>query len=407
MSKYLNEQGLTRLVSLIKEKLNTKVDKVEGKTLSTNDYTDEEKDKLNNIVDNSNVVNGSKTGSLRGVTSSAEDDSYKLGMNACSLGALTKASGVNSFSTGTRTKATALSSHVEGNATMAKGNASHAEGDSTVANGNNSHAEGDSTYAINASSHTEGIGTVSGYINSNGDEFASAYDEGQHVQGKYNLMDETGNSPYAHIVGNGSDNENRSNAHTIDWDGNAWFAGNIKIGGTGYKDTNSKTLATTEYIDNNYIKIYDISELKTAEDKTTNLEMYQEIYNKYKSGQDVFMTYASTAEKITRVIILYASTLITNNTLSAKSDRNTQLGSGLSTGITTVGYDIITIKFSVENDMVTSVSLKIDNVTRSYIETNSNYETVYMPKFDGSPATKKYVDDSIDSAIGQALARSY
>ena len=36
---------------------------------------------------------------------------------------------------------------------------------------------------------------------------------------------------YAQIIGNGSSDTRRSNAYTLDWDGNAWFAGNIYEGG--------------------------------------------------------------------------------------------------------------------------------------------------------------------------------
>ena len=43
-----------------------------------------------------------------------------------------------------------------------------------------------------------------------------------HIQGKYALID----NPYAHIVGNGSIT-NPSNAYTLDWEGNAEFAGDI------------------------------------------------------------------------------------------------------------------------------------------------------------------------------------
>jgi hypothetical protein len=32
-------------------------------------------------------------------------------------------------------------------------------------------------------------------------------------------------------VGNGIDENNRSNAHTVDWDGNAWFAGSLTFNG--------------------------------------------------------------------------------------------------------------------------------------------------------------------------------
>ena len=56
---------------------------------------------------------------------------------------------------------------------------------------------------------------------------------------------------YAHIVGNGTSNKNRSNAHTLDWEGNAWFAGDVYINSTSgiNKDEGSKKLATEEYID--------------------------------------------------------------------------------------------------------------------------------------------------------------
>lgn len=70
--------------------------------------------------------------------------------------------------------------------------------------------------------------------------------EAQHVQGKYNIIDTTS----AHIVGNGSSLK-KSNAHTIDWSGNAWFAGDVYTGSTSgtNKDEGSKILATKEYVD--------------------------------------------------------------------------------------------------------------------------------------------------------------
>ena len=46
---------------------------------------------------------------------------------------------------------------------------------------------------------------------------------------------------YSHIVGNGD--ENPSNAYTLDWNGNAWFAGDVTIG------ANRNQLATKEYVD--------------------------------------------------------------------------------------------------------------------------------------------------------------
>jgi hypothetical protein len=62
--------------------------------------------------------------------------------------------------------------------------------------------------------------------------------EYQHVEGKYNVADT--NNKYVHIVGNGTSPSNRKNAHTLDWDGNAWFAGSLTVG------PNNKEVMTTD-----------------------------------------------------------------------------------------------------------------------------------------------------------------
>lgn len=53
---------------------------------------------------------------------------------------------------------------------------------------------------------------------------ASSY---QFVTGKDNIYDNNNSSPYAHIVGNGTSNTSRSNAYTLDWQGNGTFAGTV------------------------------------------------------------------------------------------------------------------------------------------------------------------------------------
>ena len=116
--------------------------------------------------------------------------------------------------------------HAEGHSTIAFGQGTHAEGESTVAAERYSHAEGYSTIASGQGTHAEGYSTV-------------ALWNYQHVQGKYNKVVD---NKYADIIGNGSSEINRSNAYTLDWDGNAWFAGDIKIGGTGYDDSNAKVI---------------------------------------------------------------------------------------------------------------------------------------------------------------------
>lgn len=91
------------------------------------------------------------------------------------------------------------------------GKRSVALGANVEASGVNSHAEGLISIAKGNGSHAEGFGTV-----------ASA--KYQHVQGKYNVEDTEGR--YAHIVGGGNDAERR-NIHTLDWEGNAEYAGDV------------------------------------------------------------------------------------------------------------------------------------------------------------------------------------
>ena len=126
-----------------------------------------------------NLVNGSAEGSLRGVNTWSSEDDEA-----------DYKIGENAVTLGI--------------ATRAKGRCSFAEGYHTTANG----------YA-------------------------------QHVKGRYNIPDY--DNKYADIVGNGYyktifDNK-LSNAHTLDWDGNAWFAGDVYVGGTSQDDESATKLS--------------------------------------------------------------------------------------------------------------------------------------------------------------------
>lgn len=137
-------------------------------------------------------------------------------------------------------------SHAEGQMTTAAGYASHAEGENTTATGNYSHAEGTNTDAVGNGSHAEGVYTEAydtGAHSEGGYTIARGY--AQHVQGKFNVEDTAGT--YAHIVGNGKSTTARSNAHTLDWDGNAWYAGTVLVGGTSQAD--AAEVATKAYVD--------------------------------------------------------------------------------------------------------------------------------------------------------------
>ena len=165
----------------------------------------------------------------KGTSSHVEGiDSLALGDYSHAEGSNTKASGGYSHAEGADTTASGDFSHAEGANTTASGNISHAEGDWTVASGYYSHAEGTGSTASGIASHVEGSGTKASSGN-------------QHVQGKYNIEDTE--NKYAHIVGNGTSNTKRSNAHTLDWQGNGWYKGELYTGGTSQSDAN-KVLTT-------------------------------------------------------------------------------------------------------------------------------------------------------------------
>ena len=145
----------------------------------------------------------------------------------------TTALGAYSHAEGIGTTAEGYSSHAEGIGTTASGYYSHAEGDTTIAEGYSSHAEGDTTIASGEYSHAEGRGTI-------------ASRDYSHAEGSYNIIDT--NREYLYIVGNGTSDEDRSNAHTLDWDGNAWYAGSITAGVNTTDDDNDLVLVTKGYL---------------------------------------------------------------------------------------------------------------------------------------------------------------
>lgn len=158
--------------------------------------------------------------------------------------------GDKSFAAGYYLEASGTYSHAEGAYTLASDEASHAEGFSAKATGMYSHAEGSNTEASGIRSHAEGeFSTASGRVSHAEGSSTIASSDFQHVQGKCNIEDPSG--IYADIIGNGNPSKGtKSNAATVDWSGNAWFAGDVYTGSTSgtNKDTGSKKLATEEYV---------------------------------------------------------------------------------------------------------------------------------------------------------------
>lgn len=312
------------------------------------------------------------------------------------------------------------------------GTGSSAIGEGVEASGMASHAEGEATTASGENSHAEGASTI-------------ASSQNQHVQGKYNIEDLNGT--YAHIVGNGEDGKN-SNAHTLDWEGNAWYAGKLSQEGTPTED---KDLVTKKYVDDNkeYINYND----KLINDKITTLhisrnpvscsteinkkplcELFPELLNmtydtvfkksiSFKVNMDNFVkeypTVKSAYNKIGVNLYDENDNFIGNsygsyingdglnivyiNTtqyirFSAYFDKALVEGSNTSME-TKNGYMTIQLSIPKGNnkkefiDKIKNLKLSIIVLKTDFL--NLNNESIYTPTSDYNPATKKYVDDNI------------
>ena len=217
-----------------------------------NDYS-------NNIASSSNAhAEGSHTTASNSQAHAEGYGTTASGYCAHAEGYETTASGYVSHAEGYETNATEDYSHAEGGSTTASQDYAHAEGYQTEASGyyahaegywakatqNAAHAEGYYTNATGSYSHAEGSYATASGSNSHAEGYGTKASSGNaHVQGKYNLDDTS--STYAHIVGNGSGDTSRSNAHTLDWNGVGWFAGGVKVGGTSQDDAAAKSVVTT------------------------------------------------------------------------------------------------------------------------------------------------------------------
>lgn len=237
---------------------------VSGTSNSASGYSSEAQGKETIAIGDNSHSEGYKTEATGDVSHSEGGDTIAIGGRSHAEGTFTKAIGDVSHSEGENSRAYGYASHTEGCNTITTEKAiyghaegcltkvdaihAHSEGYQTEVYGDVTHSEGCNTKAIGAYSHVEGYGCSTGLIQ-NGQPTALgrcshaegrgcvSYGNDAHVQGRYNKY-ETIIGTYAHIIGNGSGSSTdlRSNAHTLDWQGNAWYQGSVTSNGADYAE---------------------------------------------------------------------------------------------------------------------------------------------------------------------------
>ena len=176
------------------------------------------------------------------------------GGDAFACGAGTDATGDQSHAEGFETTSSGENSHAEGKGSTASGDNSHSEGYVTTASGYHAHSEGRETTASGMDAHSEGADTIASGNNSHAEGLGTlATHNAQHVFGSYNTQDPSSatasnRGTYIEIVGKGTAANARSNARTLDWNGNEVLAGKLTVGAG---PTNNMDVATKQYVDNN------------------------------------------------------------------------------------------------------------------------------------------------------------
>lgn len=236
---------------------------------------------------------GPRTSGIVGNYSVSEGyENFASGYASHAEGYMTKATAADSHAEGYMTEATAADSHAEGFRSSATNDGAHAEGCST-ASGYQSHAEGGGTTASGMNAHAEGGSTIASGNNAHAQNIGTiAASPGQTALGWYNVADSGGN--YAVIIGNGSSDNGRSNALTVDWNGGVVADGTIRSNsGVDVRDDSIDRDADTISVDDwatSYFRCQDkdgdvIAVLRNAQRTTGRMDTFLYVYNDDTTGE--------------------------------------------------------------------------------------------------------------------------
>lgn len=311
----------------------------------------------------------------------------KIGTGSVSLGYNNVAN--NDFSTalGVNTSATAPATLAHGGRCVASASYSHAEGYGAESSGMYSHAEGIMTLTTGQGAHAEGFYTVASGLRSHAEgSYTLASSQYQHVEGKFNVEDK--DNKYAHIVGNGTSKTARKNAYTLDWSGNAWFAGKVTQEGT---PTDNKDLVNKKYVD-------DVKASIVVPTKTSELTNDSNFLTEHQSLTGLATeTYVN--DKVAGIVNSAPETLDTLQELATALGNDANFATTVSTQIGKK-VDKAEGMSLTHNDLTNELKANYD-AAYAYSQAKHSYNDLTdkptIPSIDGL-ATEEYVQNAIASA---------
>lgn len=182
------------------------------------------------------------------------------------------------------------------------------------------------------------------------------------------------------------------------------------LNASSFKTINNESIVGSGDITISGLKMYQTSERNTS--STTLRQAFKNVIDDYKKGEQSYVLvlhqYGGNPKGLYGIANTSQSGSSTTYTFCPTST-STDKSNNNSNGTTALQKTYVNYNVTIdENDEITSFSTSASNETLSKVlATDVNYTTPYTPLYNGSPATKKYVDDSIASAIGTALSGSY
>lgn len=170
---------------------------------------------------------------------------------------------------------------------------------------------------------------------------------------------------------------------TVDTDTNTTYTAWNGINIDANNEISVDTTVVPTYTDVNTKTFY----LSSSSDLTTA----QAAYDWGNAGKNPVIIYNDTVYVIDVVTAWWVTFLTADTYWDVISNNHTRIGKK-------------TIVFTVTSWSVTSISTQWRTTVANVLATNQNYSSPYTPAYDWSPATKKYVDDSVAWAISSGSA---
>lgn len=164
--------------------------------------------------------------------------------------------------------------------------------------------------------------------------------------------------------------------------------------------------ASKEYVNESIKNIPDNTYIiNTSTSNEEKITIMQEVYDKYTSGVLAQLFYVDTSGNVFRLFDVDKFDSTIDFYVINGGSASTQYGVGY------YAYDRYKISCGYSESVITSVT--ISELSDIYVLADNaqilgiNNQTEFTPQVDYQPSTKKYVDDSIKSAIGDVLESEY